>query len=61
MNYVLGSITPWSPSHTKKPSFMVMEMDPDDLLPINLDTYTFDIQYANENNQPKWELDHNIQ
>jgi len=50
MNYIVGSTTPWSGSHVKKPTFVVMEMDPDTLIPVNLVTYSFDINHANEFN-----------
>lgn len=58
MNFIQGSVTPWSGHSVKKPTFQVLEMDPDTLIPINLVTYSFDINHANEFNEPKWELDH---
>ena len=59
MNYIVGSTTPWS--HTpKKPTFVVMEMDADSLIPVNLVTYSFDMEFSNKNNIPKWELDHDF-
>jgi len=59
MNYLVGSTTPWG--HTdKKPTFVVMEMDPDTLIPVNLLTYSFDLKHANEFNDPKWSLDYDF-
>lgn len=29
-------------------------MDPDTLIPLEIETYAFDLDYANQNNQPKW-------
>ena len=60
MNFIIGSTTPWSGRSVKKPSFVVMEMDPDTLIPINLVTYSFDINHANKFNEPKWDLDYDF-
>jgi len=59
MNYIIGSTTPWGHS-TKKPTFVVLEMDPDTLIPVNLNTYSFDIKHANKFNEPKWDLDYDF-
>jgi hypothetical protein len=58
MNYILGSITPWG--HSKKPSFVVMDINPDTMIPVDVNTYSFDINHANEFNEPKWDKDYNL-
>ena len=55
MNFIVGSTTPYHPEKLS-PSFQVMYMDPDTLLPVDLDTYYFDIEYANQHNKPQWKL-----
>jgi len=60
MNYIIGSTTPWSSHQVKKPTFVVMEMDPDTMIPVNMVTYSFDIKHANEFNEPKWDLDYDL-
>jgi len=66
MNFVIGSTSPLSSTspfdleHIKKPTFCVLEMDPDTLIPVNLVTYSFDIKHANKFNDPKWELDYDF-
>lgn len=37
-----------------------MEMDPDTMIPVNLQSYSFDMKYANENDEAKWDLDHDF-
>lgn len=37
-----------------------MEMDADTLIPVNLETYSFDLKHANEFNDPKWDLDYDF-
>jgi hypothetical protein len=36
--------------------FDVIYLDPETMLPVDLETYKFDIEYANKNDQPKWDL-----
>ena len=55
MNFIVGSTTPYHPDKLS-PSFQVMYMDPDTLLPVDLDTYYFDIEKANQYNRPRWAL-----
>ena len=60
MNFVIGSTTPWSPTYIKKPTFVVMEMDTDTLIPVNLVTYSLDLLHANKFNDPIWSIDHDF-
>jgi len=66
MNFVIGSVSPLSSTspfdleHYKRPTFNVMEMDPDTLIPVTFKTYSFDIKYANKFNDPKWEINYDF-
>lgn len=51
MNYIVGSATTFP---HKPPNFVVMTLDPDLMIPIDYEVWQFDLDYANENDQPKW-------
>ena len=47
MNFIVGSVT----TFTNKPSsFNVIYLDPENLIPIEYETWSFDLNYANQNN-----------
>jgi hypothetical protein len=61
MNYIVGSVTPYiRPDGDeyigKEPSFDVMYVDPDTLLPIDLEVWSFGLEKANEFDIPEWNL-----
>ncbi len=39
----------------KPPGFNVVELDPDTMIPLNLETWAFDLNHANEFDEPRWE------
>jgi hypothetical protein len=45
MSFIVGSTTTFT---GKNPSFNVIYLDPDTMLPIDYETYGFDIQQANQ-------------
>ena len=59
MNFIVGSVTPYTSSQKinfKEPSFQVMTIDPDTLIPLTLKTYAFNISHSNLFNDPSWSL-----
>ena len=40
----------------KPPSFSVVYLDPDTMLPLNFETYAFDLDFANTHDLEKWDL-----
>jgi hypothetical protein len=55
-NFIIGSATTYQ---GKEPSFNVIHLDPDTMLPVELQTYAFDLKHANEFDEPKWRLMYN--
>jgi len=51
MNFLVGSVTSYD---SKKPSFNIMYMDPDTMLPVDYETHTLDLDYANEHDKANW-------
>ena len=58
MNFMVASVTPWS-SHVHAPSFQVVHLDPDTLIPVNMETYAFDMDKANRDYPPTWNSEEN--
>lgn len=56
MNFVVGSGTTY---HGKPPSFNMIYLDPETMLPVNYDSYYFDLEHANKYDEPKWGLKYN--
>jgi hypothetical protein len=61
VNYIVGSVTPYIRAEGnnylgKEPSFDVMYVDPDTLLPIDLEVWSFNLEQANEFDTPEWNL-----
>jgi len=65
MNFIGGSVAPIgtpavnietskSKESNKNPSFMVVKMDAETLLPVDIDSYSLDLSEANKNDQPTW-------
>lgn len=52
-NLIAGAVTPFQ---GKKPSFDIVSFDPLTMVPLNIETYVFDIDYANANDKPRWLL-----
>ena len=53
MSFVIGSAT----THKgKPPSFNVMYVDPATMLPVDYEVYAFDLDKANSNGLPEWNL-----
>jgi hypothetical protein len=38
----------------KEPSFNVAYVDPDTMLPVEYETWSFDLDHANKYDEPKW-------
>jgi hypothetical protein len=56
LNNVGGSVTTYT---NINPSFMTIEFDAQTMLPLNMYTYTFDLDLANqEGNSPQWFMQH---
>lgn len=56
LNSIGGSVTTYL---DKNPSFMTVEFDAKTMLPVNMHTYTFDLDLANqEGNSPEWFRQH---
>lgn len=56
MNYIVGSATTYQ---NKPPSFSVLYLEPKNLLPIDFETYSFDLDLANSHdNKPEWKVHH---
>lgn len=53
VNFIIGSATTFT---GKPPSFNVVYLDPETLLPVDLETYAFDLVHANKFDEPKWDL-----
>lgn len=53
VNFIVGSVTTYQ---GKPPSFDVLYLDPETMLPAELETYAFDLETANELDQPSWNL-----
>ena len=51
MNYIVGSTTTFI---GKNPSFNVIYLDPETMLPLEYETYAFDLTYANQHDDPRW-------
>jgi hypothetical protein len=45
VNFIVGSVTTYK---GKPPSFNIIYVDPETLLPIDFETHTFDLDYANK-------------
>ena len=62
MNFWVGSATPYVMKweNGKEPDFQVLYMDPDTLLPVDLETYSFDLERANVKNEPRWTRKYSI-
>lgn len=55
MNFIVGSVTPYQiAGYGKLPNFQVLTMDPDTLIPIDIETYAVDLDKANAEDKPKW-------
>ena len=52
---VAGSVTTYS---VQNPSYMIIELDQETMLPVNMYTYAMDIAKANKEGTPTWELIH---
>ena len=59
LNTVGGSITPFSNSTGKNPSFHIIDIDAETLLPLEISTHYLDIEKANAEGKPTWKLSHN--
>lgn len=59
MNFVVGSATTFQ---NKPPSFSVIYLEPENLLPIDFETYSFDLDLANnkEGSEPEWKVHHSF-
>lgn len=57
VNSVGGSVTPYT---EKNPSFMVIDFDAETMLPVNMKTYSFNLEEANASpdQKPNWALLH---
>ena len=53
LNFIVGSGTTFM---GKPPSFSVLYIDPVTMLPINFETYAFDLFHANQYDDPRWKL-----
>ena len=51
MNFIVGSTTTFI---DKNPSFNVIYLDPDTMLPLDYETYAFDLMYSNQHDSPRW-------
>jgi len=56
MNYIVGSATTYQGN---TPSFAVMSIDPETMLPVDYKVYAFDLEGANLNDEPNWYLKYN--
>jgi len=56
MNFIVGSGTTYQ---GKPPSFNVMYLDPETMLPVDYESYAFDLEHANKFDEPKWERKYN--
>ena len=53
LNVVAGSLVP---IFGKNPSFMTSSLDSETLLPLNMYSHWFDLEKANTEGQPSWEV-----
>ena len=53
MNFIAGSATTYT---NKPPSFNVLYLDPDTMLPVDFETYALDLDHANKYDEPRWNL-----
>ena len=51
MNFIVGSGTSFN---GKNPSFNVIYVDPDTMLPVDYESHAFDLEHANKYDEPKW-------
>lgn len=51
VNYVVSSGTTYQ---GKPPSFSVVHLDPDTMLPVDFETFAFDLDHANAHDEPIW-------
>lgn len=55
-NFIIGSATTYQ---GKEPSFNVIHLDPETMLPVELQTFAFDLKHANAYDEPIWRLKYN--
>lgn len=55
MNFATSSVTTFE---DKNPSFQVLTLDTKTMLPVEMETYYLDIEKANKDDNPTWELFH---
>lgn len=53
MNFIVGSVTTFK---GKPPSYDIIYLDPETMLPVELETYAFDLETANKNDTTNWNL-----
>lgn len=56
MNFIVSSATTYQ---GKPPSFNVIYLDPDTLLPVDYESYALDLDHANDHDETIWFLKHN--
>lgn len=49
MNFIVGSVTTYQ---HKSPNFDILYLDPETMLPVDMEVYTFDLESANQNDTP---------
>ena len=52
MSYIVTSGTTF---RGKRPGFNVIYLDPETMLPVDLEIYAFDLDHANKEDEPRWE------
>ena len=57
LNFIAGSLTPYT---NKNPSFTVIEVDEEFMIPVNFETYYFNLTKANSGEQTTWEIFHDF-
>lgn len=53
MNFIVGSVTTYQ---GKPPSYDLIYLDPETMLPVDLEVYAFDLETANKNDTTNWNL-----
>lgn len=53
MSFIIGSATTYT---GKPPSYDIVYLDPETMLPVDLETYAFDLDGANANDTQEWKL-----
>lgn len=53
MSFIIGSATTYK---GKPPSYDLVYLDPETMLPVDLETYAFDLDGANANDTQEWKL-----